>query len=104
MLHQQLTRSRGRDNITHPKKDETCSAWAECSPPFTTQIVIKEDQEVFNKTYQKYYSLLYSVKIFKMIPDIATNIIVQIIKNIIDNISKTVDENQNILYISTIAT
>ena len=39
-----------------------------------------------------------------MIPDIATNIIVQIIKNIIDNISKTVDENQNILYISTIAT
>ena len=47
---------------------------------------------------------VYSVKIFKMIPDIATNIIVQIIKNIIDNISKTVDENQNILYISTIAT
>ena len=39
-----------------------------------------------------------------MIPDIATNIIVQIIKNIIDNISKTVDENQNILYSSTIAT
>ena len=39
-----------------------------------------------------------------MIPDIATNIIVQIIKNIIDNISKTVDENKNILYISTIAT
>ena len=39
-----------------------------------------------------------------MIPDVATDIIVQIIKNIIDNISKTVDENQNILYISTIAT
>ena len=41
---------------------------------------------------------------FKMIPDVATDIIVQIIKNIIDNISKTVDENKNILYISTIAT
>ena len=39
-----------------------------------------------------------------MIPDVATDIIVQIIKNIIDNISKTVDENQNILYSSTIAT
>ena len=39
-----------------------------------------------------------------MIPDVATDIMVQIIKNIIDNISKTVDENQNILYISTIAT
>ena len=39
-----------------------------------------------------------------MIPDVATDIIVQIIKNIIDNISKTVDENKNILYISTIAT
>ena len=39
-----------------------------------------------------------------MIPDVATDIMVQIIKNIIDNISKTVDENQNILYSSTIAT
>ena len=39
-----------------------------------------------------------------MIPDVATDIIVHIIKNIIDNISKTVDENKNILYISTIAT
>ena len=39
-----------------------------------------------------------------MIPDVATDIIVQIIKKIIDNISKTVDENKNILYISTIAT
>ena len=39
-----------------------------------------------------------------MIPDVANNIIVQINKNIIDNISKTVDENKNILYISTIAT
>ena len=39
-----------------------------------------------------------------MIPDVATDIMVQIIKNIIDNISKTVDENKNILYISTIAT
>ena len=39
-----------------------------------------------------------------MIPDVATDIMVQIIKNIIDNISNTVDENKNILYISTIAT